>query len=180
MATPRSRGSSSRPEADLKDQGARVEALAARPAVVAADPAALPPRPALPAHAQRSKRAIALHFCMLIVPSRHGQGATWPGSHGTGTGPSFSLSVSTIAEQPASSTSPAPKHNARWLSLARADLLPFQSPFMRRGWCHTLATQQSFEVGRRVLSRSMGHEKSKNQHRRSRQIAGQHIAIEGG
>lgn len=44
---------------------------------------------------------MVLQRCVLMVPSRHGQVAICPCSQGTGTGPSFALSVSTIAEQAA-------------------------------------------------------------------------------
>lgn len=148
----------------------RVDALPARPALVPAEPAMLPARPAPPPHAQGSNRAIALHFCMLSDPSRQGQLATWPGSHGTGTGPSLPLSVSTTAEQLASSPSPKVQQQ-RATHVARCDLLPVQSPAMWRGMVSHTRNPAKFRCRLVDRSRSDGPTaKSKKPHKRSRQI----------
>jgi hypothetical protein len=86
-------------------------------------------------HAQASKRAIALHLWVLIVPSRQGHVAVWPGSHGTGLGPSLALSVSTTAEQLVITDA---------ASTARSDAFPRLRWTMRRRMLAQLSAVRNF------------------------------------
>jgi hypothetical protein len=87
-----------------------------------------------------------LQSCVLVVPSRHGQAATDPGSHGMGTAPSLDLSVSTIAEHPAMNAAAIRRLERIWHAILAQPIAPANFPVLARKWHHTIASDRRSDL----------------------------------